>query len=109
MANHRLSYKKMERYMTYTLIADAAVFVIYLFAAGAGVIWLKAITAIVAILASGLCLGYLYLTEELLRRRSLWMTVAGAAILLCVLVSLILNFPSPAPTAETIGTLSAML
>ena len=98
MANRRNRYKEMERYMTYILIGDAALFVIYLLAAGFGVIWLKAITAIFAILVSGLCLGYLYLSQELLRRRSLWMSAGAAAVLLCVLFSLILNFPCPAPT-----------
>lgn len=90
-------YKQMERYMTMALLADACVFVLYLIGAGMGTLWLKVLTAIVAIVLSGLCLGFLYLTKELLRRRSLWMTTAAAAILLCTLLSLILNFPSPSP------------
>lgn len=91
----------MERYMTYALLADLVIFVLYLIAAGTGIIWLKVITAIIAILLSGLCLAFLYLSQELLRPRSLWMSAAAAAIAVCVLFSLILNFPSPSPYKQT--------
>ena len=85
----------MERYMTYTLLGDAALFLLFLIFAATGMIWLKAITAILALLVSIGCLGFLYLSRELLKKRSFWMTTAAAAILLCTLVSLILNFPRP--------------
>lgn len=97
MQNSNDRYKVMERYMTYVLIADLILFIIYLFASGFAVIWLKVITAIVTILISGLCLAFLYLTKELLRQRSLWMSLSAAAILVCLLFSLILNFPCPNP------------
>lgn len=95
MAERKNRYKMMQWYMTYALIADIALFLLYLLFAGFGIIWLKAITAILAILLSGACLGFLYLTKELLNRRSLWMSTTAAAILLCTLVSLILCFPRP--------------
>lgn len=88
-------YKIMEWYMTYVLVADLGLFLLYLIFAGFGVIWLKAITAILAILVSLGCLAFLYLSQELLKKRSFWMTTAAAAILLCTLMSLILNFPRP--------------
>lgn len=90
-------YQQMERYMCMTLALDLALFILYLVCAGSGIIWLKAICAILTILISGLCLVFLYLTKELLRERSLWMSVSAAAIALCVIFSLILNFPSPNP------------
>jgi hypothetical protein len=102
-------YRQMEQVMTYILLGDLAVFIIYLFAAGFGIIWLKAITAIIAILVSGLCLLFLHMTQELLKQRSFWMTVAAASILICVLFSLILNFPSPNPFKEMTDTVSAIL
>ncbi len=89
-------FLEFEKKMTQVLLADAAVFVLYLIFSATGVIPLKVITAIVAILASLLCLGYLYMSGELRRRRSLWMSAASAAIFLCTVVSLICNFPSPA-------------
>lgn len=95
MAQRSNRYKEMERYMTLALILDAVLFVLYLICAGCGVVWLKVILAILTIVLSGLCIGYLYLSKELLRQRSLWMTVCAGAVLVCVLASLILNFPSP--------------
>lgn len=97
MRKHNNRYKQMELKMSCVLIANLFLFIIFLFAAGFGVIWLKVITAIIAIIASILCLGFLYLSQELLRRRSFWMTTAAAAILICTLFSLILGYPSPVP------------
>ena len=90
-------YKQMELKMSCVLLAEFIFFVIFLFAAGFGVTWLKVITSIITIIASILCLGFLFLSQELLRRRSLWMTAAAAALLLCTLFSLILGYLSPAP------------
>ncbi len=95
MAKQNKRYEQMQWYMTYALVADLALFILYLIFAGFGIIWLKAITAILAIILSGACLGFLYLTKELLKRRSLWMSTAAAAIIVCILFSLILNFPRP--------------
>ena len=85
----------MQQYMTYAILANVGLFVLYLIFAGFGVIWMKAIMAILSILLSLACLGFLYLCQELLRRRSQWMTLSAAALLLCTLMSLLLNYPSP--------------
>ena len=95
MAGKSNRYKEMERYMTYALCADAVLFFFYLLAAGNGVIWLKVILTLLCLGISGLLLWFLYTTRELLRQRSLWITTGAAAIALCLLFSLILNFPSP--------------
>ena len=95
MTNGNDRYQQMQWYMTYTLIADAGLFLLYLIFAGFGVTWLKVITAILSILISIVCLGFLYITKELRKPRSLWMTAAAAAILVCLLFSIILNFPCP--------------
>lgn len=97
MDNRRNRYKEMERYVTYALLIASAMFMLFLIASGYGITWLKVISAIVAILISGLCLLFLYFNKELLRRRSLWMSTAAAAIVICILFSLILQFPSPSP------------
>ncbi len=106
MAQNRNRYKQMERYMTYALAADGVLFFLFLIFAASGIVWLKAITSILTILISGLCLYLLYVTKELLRQRSLWMTVGAAAVLVCVLFSLLLNFPRPKPIAPNIDSLS---
>lgn len=95
MANKPNRYKEMERYMTFALCGNAVVFFLYLLAAGNGVIWLKVILALLGLGVSGLILWVLYTSRELLRQRSLWITTGAAAIAVCLLFSLILNFPSP--------------
>ena len=90
-------YKQMEMRMSCVLLADFVLFIVFLFAAGFGVIWLKVVTSVIAIITSILCLGFLFLSQELLRRRSLWMTAAAAAILICTIFSLIQGYPSPVP------------
>ena len=90
-------YLQFERYMTVVLGIALLIFIIFLISSGTGTLWLKVTTAIMGILLTILCLAYMYLTGELLRRRSLWMSTIAAAILICTLFSLILQFPSPIP------------
>ena len=89
-------YKDLEKLMTTLLIASAVDFVLFLIFAGTGVIWLKVITAIFAIIMPVLCLALLYMSKELLKQRSLWMTMGFVGVFLCTVVSLIANYPSPA-------------
>lgn len=96
MGKNRARYKKMETIMTAVLCLDAAVFLLYLIFAGLGMVGLKVTTAVLCFLISGAALYFLYMTRELLRKRSIWMTLAAACIILCVLASLILRFPAPA-------------
>lgn len=91
----RNRYRELEYYMTRVLIADVAVFALFFLFSALGWTALKVITAIVSILVSLLCLGYLYMTNELRRKRSLWMVTGAGAVLLCTLVSLILSWPGP--------------
>ena len=93
MAQKRNRYKEMEQLMTVALIASAVIFILYLICAIAGILWLKVVTAVFAILFCFGGLAFLYLTKELLRQRSLWMTTGFLSVLLCIVVSLILNFP----------------
>ena len=89
----RNRYREMEFQMTRILMADAAVFLLFLLFSAFNVGFLKWLLAIIAILGSGLCLGFLYMTGELLKKRSLWMTVGFASVVVCTLFSLILRFP----------------
>ena len=91
----RNRYRELESLMTKVIIADAFVFVLYLIFAANDLGTLKAISSIIAVLGSALSLGWLYLTGEFKRRRSLWMVTGFAGIILCVLVSLLLGFPGP--------------
>ena len=92
----RNRYREMESLMTKIILGDVAVFILYLVCAAQGWTVFKVITAIISIFGSLLCLGWLYMTGEFPKRRSLWMITAFVCIALCVLVSLLLNFPCPA-------------
>ena len=102
MTRRRTKYKKMEFYITIALCADVAIFLTYLIFAGIGLIALKVITAIMCIAISGAVLYQLFVSHELLRRRSLWMSLAAACIIICILFSLILKFPCPPYTIPQI-------
>ena len=88
----------MEKNMTKIILLDAMVFILYLVCAAFSWQVLKVITAIIAIFGSLLCVGWLYLTGEFTRRRSLWMVTAFICIVICVVFSLLLGYPAPAPT-----------
>ncbi len=94
----RNRYREMEKNMTKIILLDALVFILYLVCASFGWSVLKVITAIIAIFGSLLCVGWLYLTGEFTRRRSLWMVTAFISIVICVVVSLVLGYPA-APAA----------
>ena len=97
MERKKRSFFLMEKYMTYAILLASVLFLVFLFASGYGTVWLKIICAIFSILIPLLCFGYLYLTEEWRKRRSRWLVAASLSLLLCTVVSLILQFPSPAP------------
>ncbi len=94
--NEAQRFKENERVLAIGLIADAALFLLYLLMAGLGIVWLKWVLAVVAILLSGVGLAVLYLTGELRRQRSLYLSAGFAAVIVCIFISLILNYPSPA-------------
>ena len=88
-------YKRMELIISVALCFATVIFFAYMYFAGAGMAGWKIASAVVCFLISGAVLYYLFMTRELLRRRSFWMTVAAACIILCLIVSLVLKFPSP--------------
>lgn len=95
MASKKNRYQQLERYITIMLAVDLALFIAFLFAAGAGIVWLKVILTIFTIFVAGLCLYMLWASKELFKQRSLWMTVAAVSIIVCLIASLLLNYPSP--------------
>lgn len=103
----RMRYKKIDQLLTRVLIADTAVFILYLIFAGFGITAMKVLTVIIALLLSGLCLVYLYMLGEFKKARSRWLVMGFCAIILCTLVSLLLNYPSPAPVADALGAAAA--
>ena len=97
MSERRNRYKQLEQIIGLALVGAFALFIFYWIAAGNEIVWLKVVLSILIFLVCAAGLGYLYITHELLRKRSLWMTIGFAAIAVCLLFSLILHFPCPNP------------
>ena len=95
MAKRQNRYRLFERFLTVTLCADTIAFIFYMIFAGLGIVWLKVILTLICFALSGFILWLLYITRELLRKRSFWITVGAGAIAFCLFMSLLLNFPSP--------------
>ena len=95
MADKNAAYKQFEHFLTALLFLALALFVLYLVGAGVGVLFLKILGAVASILVAGFSLWNLYRTNELLRQRSLWLTLGFGAIVLLTLVSLIFGYPAP--------------
>ena len=97
MSKKPTRYQQMQRYMCIALLADCLLFYLFWISAASGTVWAKVLTGILITLLSLLCLVFLFLTKELLRRRSLWMTALAASVLICMLFSHLLRFPCPKP------------
>lgn len=91
----RNRYRALEKLMTEILLGDVLVFILFLIFSSKGLNVLRVITATLSILASVLSVGWLFITGELLRRRSFWMVTGFASIFLCLIISLILKYPCP--------------
>ena len=87
------NYKDLDRFMSIALVGTAALFVLYLLFALIGVVWLKVVLSILIFLLCAGMLVVLYLTGEILKVRSRWMTIGAACTAFCLLVSLITGCP----------------
>jgi len=95
MSNNRSRYRQMQKYVSEALMIDLALFIFFLVFAGLGILWMKTFLAICIIILSLGTLAFLYICRELLRKRSRWMSASAAAIFLCTVAALLLNYPSP--------------
>ena len=88
-------FKDLEQFLSILIIAMLALFIFYLVMAGGGHTVLKVISAVMigAIAAFGLWL--LVKCRELLRQRSIWMTLSFIGCTLVTIVSLLTGYPGP--------------
>ena len=91
----RRSFRQLENQLTMVIGVHLLLFTLYLVFAAMGITWMKVILAVLAIALSILGCGFLVLIGEHKRRRSLWMLCAFGSIGVCVLVSLLTQFPGP--------------
>lgn len=88
-------YRQLESLMAKVLGGNALLFILYLVFARQGWAVVKYIAGILSLLVSCGSLGWLYLIQELPKRRSLWMVVAAGGLGICVLISMLLHYPCP--------------
>ena len=88
-------FRQLESLLTLILYVDIALFLAYLITAALGLVVVKIILAVVAILIAAFCEWMLYCAKELLKPRGLWLTCAFFSVIVCTAVSLICNFPAP--------------
>ena len=93
MANRNNRYRQLDFIMTRVVLGAVFMYLLYLLSAATGIGWLKGLTAVIVILGSVLCVGYLFLTREWLKKRSLWMTLSFASLALLTIISLLCKVP----------------
>ena len=88
-------FKDLEQFLSVLIIAMLAIFVFYLGMAGSGRTVLMIIAAVMigAIAAFGLWL--LIKSKELLRQRSIWMSLSFICCVIVTIVSLLAGYPGP--------------
>ena len=95
----RNRYRHMEIIMTRIILGVLAAFILYLVfswrALNPPMVVLKLVFGIGDMVVCALSLGWLYITGEFKHRRSLWMITTFICVIICIVVSLILNFPCP--------------
>ena len=97
VAPKKRTFRQLEQKLAIGAGIDATLYVLFLVASGFGIGWLKVVMAIACGVLSVLAVGFLVLIGEHKRRRSYWLLTAFAAVFVCMLVSLLLGYPSRAP------------
>ena len=95
MAEKRSRYRAFERFLTIILFIALTMFALYLLSAAFGWPVMKITAAVMSLLLTPYGLWNLYVSKELLKARSLWLTCAFGSIFVLTIVSLLCNFPRP--------------
>ena len=95
MEQKNTRYKDLEQFLTILVVAMLALFIFYLIMAAGGKTVLQIIAAVMigSIAAFGLWL--LVKSKELLRQRSIWITLSFLCCTLVTIVSLLAGYPGP--------------
>ena len=110
MRKDKKRYREMVRFMELVMLGDGILFVLSLVAAGTGIGWLRVILRVLTAVGALGGLAILYLNREIRRPRSRWIVAVFAAVLLCLLVSTVCNYPSPyvSPLAKTAAVFAGL-
>lgn len=95
MDSNKRNFKDLEMFLTILIVTMLVLFIFYLIMAGNGHTVLKFLSAILIFCVSGFGLWLLYGSKELLRQRSIWMTLSFLSGIICTLVSILTAYPGP--------------
>ena len=95
MEQKNTRYKDLELFLTILVVAMLALFIFYLVMAAGGKTVLQIIAAVMIGAVAAFCLWLLVKTRELLRQRSIWISLSFACCALVTLVSLLAGYPGP--------------
>lgn len=95
MEQSKKQFKDLEMFLTVLIAVMLVLFVLYLIMAGSGQTVLKIICAILIFCINSFGIWLLHRTHELLRQRSVWMSLSFACCVICTLVSLLAAYPGP--------------
>lgn len=95
MENKQNRYRDLEKFLTVLIIAMLGLFVFFLVMSANGTAIGKVIAAVAIFAVALFGLWVLRQNHELLRQRSIWMTLSFLGTLLCTLVSLLAGYPAP--------------
>ena len=95
MEQKNTRYKDLELFLTILVIAMLALFIFYLVMAAGGKTVLQIIAAVMVGSIAAFGLWLLFKSKELLRQRSIWITLSFLCCALVTIVSLLAGYPGP--------------
>ena len=95
MEQKNTRYKDLELFLTILVVAMLAMFIFYLVMAAGGKTVLQIIAAVMVGSIAAFGLWLLAKSKELLRQRSIWITLSFLCCALVTIVSLMAGYPGP--------------
>ena len=95
MEQKNTRYKDLELFLTILVVAMLAMFIFYLVMAAGGKTVLQIIAAVMVGSIAAFGLWLLVKSKELLRQRSIWITLSFLCCTLVTIVSLLAGYPGP--------------
>ena len=95
MERQNTRYKDLEQFLTILVVAMLALFIFYLTMAAGGKTVLQIIAAVMIASIAAFGLWLLVKSRELLRQRSIWMTLSFVCCTIVTIVSLLAGYPGP--------------
>ena len=95
MEQKNTRYKDLELFLTILVVAMLALFIFYLVMAAGGKTVLQIIVAVMVGSIAAFGLWLLFKSKELLRQRSIWITLSFLCCALVTIVSLLAGYPGP--------------